>query len=289
MQAALTRSLAAVRPSGRVSAGAHLGRSAAPALFAQHPAQPARGLCTSPRRRHAQRQGAASGWRCDTLSLPPALYARGPRSPRCGTKSPSSEAANRPTGAASALRRCCAAAPHRRCYARFYCLPQATRQVTRASVEFYGPDRAKFLGPFSDGSVPSYLKGECARQGRSGIISSRPYGLVAGRSATALSHALPRQHPAGEFPGDYGWDTAGLSADPETFARYREIEVIHARWVSEVNSRCGPQFTLRCRHAVAGQLVQGTAICPRDETAPPGWQVPRCRIAACPLAHAPPF
>ncbi|GLC40691.1 Chlorophyll a-b binding protein CP26, chloroplastic [Pleodorina starrii] len=60
--------------------------------------------------------------------------------------------------------------------------------------KWYGPDRVLFLpsGLYDRSEVPAYLNGELA--------------------------------------GDYGYDPLGLGKDTETVAKYREYELLHARW-----------------------------------------------------------
>lgn len=123
----------------------------------------------------------------------------------------------------------------------------------------YGPDRPKWLGPFS-GNTPAYLTGEVRprplplERGDSLLSSARPpFRAHPGKQMDKLDERSYRcqrgcrcafsgvgpgaqAHPAStsrhlltppdarappnraQFAGDYGWDTVGLSSDPETFA-----------------------------------------------------------------------
>ena len=54
------------------------------------------------------------------------------------------------------------------------------------------------------------------------------YGLS--RSKWMGASTVPPSHLKGTVAGDYGFDPAGLSADPAQFQRMRESEIMHGRW-----------------------------------------------------------
>lgn len=50
------------------------------------------------------------------------------------------------------------------------------------------------------------------------------------RSKWMGASTVPPSHLKGTVAGDYGFDPAGLSADPAQFQRMRESEIMHGRW-----------------------------------------------------------
>ena len=80
----------------------------------------------------------------------------------------------------------------------------------------------QFLGPFTE--PPSYLNGEFAGDyGAHWWCLSRMHGTVFSKVLLAvltnLKSLVSTPNTDDSFRLTAGWDTAGLSADPETFAR----------------------------------------------------------------------
>lgn len=68
---------------------------------------------------------------------------------------------------------------------------KAAAAKAREESYWYGDERPRWLGPISY-EYPTYLNGD--------------------------------------FPGDYSFDVAGLSKDPESFKKFFNLEILHSRW-----------------------------------------------------------
>merc|ERR1712206_25842 len=87
--------------------------------------------------------------------------------------------------------------PKRNMFATTVTWVRRTFSAKRTSVSssmWYGPDRPKWLGPFSEGTVPAYL--------------------------------------TGEVPGDYGWDMLGTLGclTPELLSKYSGVSFGESVW-----------------------------------------------------------
>merc|ERR1711879_118091 len=85
----------------------------------------------------------------------------------------------------------------------------SAKRTSSAASTWYGPDRPKWLGPFSEGTVPSYLNGEFPEGYR---VNGGPLG-----------EGLDALHPGESF------DPLGLADDPDTFSELKIKEIKNGR------------------------------------------------------------